>query len=80
MEESTMREICLVLYNLRGCDAWPQNLPFTRDRKIAFIDTEHLGQSFGDFLSRLIQFINPKIAPKGKKFWLELEAADAQRT
>lgn len=73
MDEPTMREICFVLYNLQGCDAWPQNLPFTRNGQIAFIDTEHLGQSFGDFTLRLLQFINPKIVPNAQEYWSELE-------
>lgn len=39
--ESTLRDLCVVLYAFRGLDSTAKNLPFTTDGRIAFIDTEH---------------------------------------
>lgn len=43
MSLDVLRELCIAMKALGGCDAWPRNQPFTRDGKIAFIDTEHVG-------------------------------------
>ena len=69
MDKRVLHELCLILYDLRGCDAWPQNQPFTRSGKIAFIDTEHLGASHGDFLERTIQFIPPGLVDYALRLW-----------
>lgn len=64
-----LRELCFALHDLKGCDAWPQNQPFTRTGKIAFIDTEHLGRCYGDFLDRTIKFINPALVNYALLLW-----------
>lgn len=74
MKEPVMRELCAILHDLRGCDASPQNQPFTRDGKIAFIDTEHLGRMPQDFMTRLIKDINPSLQSKAREIWDQLEA------
>lgn len=73
MSSEVMRELCCLLHDLKGCDAWPQNQPFTKEGKIAFIDTEALGKSFGDFIYRLIPFINPALHLEAYELWNFLE-------
>jgi hypothetical protein len=41
INEAVLRELCVVLHAFRGLDSTAKNMPFTRDGKIAFIDTEH---------------------------------------
>lgn len=69
MSKSIMEELCLVLYDLCGCDAWPQNQPFTTSYQIAFIDTEYLGQTPGDFLFPLLAYINPHLHGEAILLW-----------
>lgn len=71
MNRPVMQELVQALYDLCGCDAWPQNLPFMENGCIAFIDTEHVGASYGDFF-RLLPFINPLLTDEAKKLWEDL--------
>jgi hypothetical protein len=41
IEFDILDELCLVVYNFRGLDSAMNNLPFTKQNKIAFVDTEH---------------------------------------
>lgn len=41
IDEDVLRELCVVLHAFRGLDSTAKNVPFTRDGRIAFIDTEH---------------------------------------
>jgi hypothetical protein len=41
IDKDVLRELCLVFFKFRGLDSIVANVPFTEDRKIAFIDTEH---------------------------------------
>jgi hypothetical protein len=41
IDEAALRELCVALHAFRGLDSTAKNVPFTRDGKIAFIDTEH---------------------------------------
>lgn len=40
IDKQTLRELCAVVYRFPGLDSTPKNVPFTKDGKIAFIDTE----------------------------------------
>ncbi len=71
MNREVMQELVRALYDLCGCDAWPQNLPFMENGCIAFIDTEHVGLSYGDFF-RLLPFINPVLTDEAMKIWDDL--------
>ena len=42
MSKNLLRDLCTVLFKFRGLDFTPRNVPFTRDHKIAYIDTEYL--------------------------------------
>lgn len=41
IDTDVLRELCVVVYYFRGLDSGLQNMPFTYQNKIAFIDTEH---------------------------------------
>lgn len=66
-------ELGRALYDLCGCDAWPHNLPFTTGGKLAFIDTEHLGLSPGDFPARIVPYLNSAFQETALVFWQILE-------
>ncbi len=68
MDQEAVTELCMILHDLGGCDAWPHNQPFTITGKIAFVDTEHLGRSKGDFLWR----ITDRLSPEMKEYGLSL--------
>lgn len=40
LDDETLRQLCVVVSEIRGLSAGPRNLPFTSDGRIAFIDTE----------------------------------------
>lgn len=40
IDAQTLRELCVVVARFPGLDSTPKNVPFTRDGRIAFIDTE----------------------------------------
>lgn len=61
MPPEVLRELIIVMQALGGCDAWPRNQPFTRDGKIAFVDTEHVGEKQRHFARHIIPRLNPKL-------------------
>ena len=42
IDKDLLRDLCTILFKFRGLDFTPRNVPFTRDHKIAYIDTEYL--------------------------------------
>ena len=61
ISKEVLHELILVMHALGGCDAWPRNQPFTRDGKIAFVDTEHVGEKERHFARHIIPRLNPKM-------------------
>ncbi len=59
IEPETLKEYCMLMRLLGGCDAWPRNQPFTKDGKIAFIDTEHVGQKEAHFHRHILPLLDP---------------------
>lgn len=57
MSVGTLSELCTIMLYLKGCDAWPRNQPFTKDGKIAFIDTEHVGQKPEHFFRHIMPLL-----------------------
>lgn len=41
ISEDVLRDLCTVFFSFPGLDSVVDNVPFTKDGKIAFIDTEH---------------------------------------
>ncbi len=60
IDHETLQEYCTLLRLLGGCDAWPRNQPFTTDGKIAFIDTEHVGQKEAHFHRHILPLLDPE--------------------
>ena len=60
MSYEVLQELCLIMKVLGGCDAWPRNQPFTVDGKIAFIDTEHVGQKPAHFAKHVLPLLPPE--------------------
>ena len=42
IDRELLEQLCAILFRFRGLDFSVRNVPFTRDRKIGFIDTEHV--------------------------------------
>lgn len=59
MDLEVLRELCLVLYHFRGLDSGLQNMPFTYQNQIAFIDTEHWKQTRKEFLRYAKNYLSP---------------------
>ncbi len=62
-------ELAQVLVDIKGCDACLQNIPFTEDNKIAFIDTDHQGLYMGDFEKRIIPYLHPDLQQYARDLW-----------
>lgn len=61
MSKDVLRELIYMMHVLGGCDAWPRNQPFTRQGKIAFVDTEHVGEKSRHFARHIIPRLNPEL-------------------
>lgn len=75
MDLETATELCMILHDVGGCDAFPWNQPFTRSGKIAFVDTEHVGKrKFHDyFIRNIIPQLNPEMQAYGLALWAQLQ-------
>jgi len=60
IDHTTLEEYCTLMSLIGGCDAWPRNQPFTKDGKIAFIDTEHVGQKEAHFQKHILPLLDPE--------------------
>lgn len=61
MSKEVLKELIYLMHKLGGCDAWPRNQPFTKDGKIAFVDTEHVGEKKRHFARHIIPRLNPDL-------------------
>ncbi len=81
IDEAVLRDLCVALYAFRGLDSTAKNVPFTRDGKIAFIDTEHWNRH-GDkkykrrFLKYLGEHLTSDRLRLAGKLWDKLEGGD----
>jgi hypothetical protein len=78
MRRDEMEELGRCLFDLRGCDAFLQNLPYTKGGKIAFIDTEHIGSCFGDFVLRIIPHLTVDMQKEARQLWWDLQLEEAE--
>lgn len=74
IDKEMLTELCMILHDVGGCDAWPRNLPFTSSGKIAFVDTEHVGRKKGDFVKHIIPVLNPQMQEYAWALWRHLES------
>lgn len=61
MSKKTLEELCTIMVELGGCDAWPRNQPFTKQGKIAFIDTEHVGHKEAHFERHIMPLLDEQM-------------------
>jgi len=79
IDKSVLRELCLVLFHFRGLDSITKNMPFTKDGRVAFIDTEHwrrhdrLKKEGKKILSHIDSHLSDKRRKLAKKLIKELE-------
>jgi len=73
-----MRELAVVLYYFRGLNSTTANLPFTRESKIAFIDTERWSNN-KDFLRHVGMHLRPSRRDLAREIYDELKRKREQR-
>jgi hypothetical protein len=73
MDKEVLRELCVLLHDLGGCDSLPRNQPFTRTGKIAFVDTEDVGKLKDHFLKFTVRALNPELQTYAIDLWQKLE-------
>jgi hypothetical protein len=69
IDEDVLRELCVVLLAFRGLDSWTKNLPFTRDGRIAFIDTERWERSERPWLRHVGEHLSRSSWKIAQKIW-----------
>jgi hypothetical protein len=73
MHKEVLTELCTILQDLGGCDSLPRNHPLTRSGKIAFIDTEHVGEFKDFFYMYLVPALSPELQDYALTLWETLE-------
>lgn len=73
MDIDMLTELCTILHAVGGCDAFPRNQPFTKEGKIAFVDTEHVGKMKGHFLKHIVPALNEELQAYAIALWNKLE-------
>ena len=58
INKETLKELCTVLYYFRGLDSDWDNLPFTYQNQIAFVDTENWEDDRQEYLLKLKVFLS----------------------
>lgn len=74
ISEPVLRELCLVLFRFRGLDSIVDNVAFTTEGKLAFIDTEHwYGGRRRPYLRHIRQFLSSDNRQLAKKLFRQFE-------
>ncbi len=73
MDKKTLSHLCRIILQVGGIDARPRNIPFTHSGKIAFIDTEHVGNKKASFFKYTLPKLNKKNQKYAKELWTNLE-------
>ncbi|CUI16617.1 conserved putative secreted protein [Candidatus Protochlamydia naegleriophila] len=79
MSVEMLTELCTILHAVGGCDAFPRNQPFTKEGKIAFVDTEHVGKMKGHFLKHIVPALNEELQAYAIALWNKLEDEENER-
>lgn len=74
MNKEMVTELCMILHDVGGCDAYPWNQPFTHSGKIAFVDTEHVGKfKYHDyFIRHIVPSLNEGMQAYAIALWNQL--------
>lgn len=78
MDIDFLTELCTILHDVGGCDSFPRNQPFTHSGKIAFVDTEHVGQMIGHFHKHLVPALNKELQAYAVALWEKLEEEERE--
>lgn len=75
MDKEILTELCMILHDVGGCDAFPWNQPLTHSGKIAFVDTEHVGnlKFFDYFIKNIVPALNEENQAYALSLWTKLE-------
>lgn len=79
MTEKVFIELCTLMHDLGGCDAYPRNQTFTKSGKIAFIDTEDVGNKKSHFPQNIIPLLNEDLKDQAQSIWDQLEYEEQLR-
>lgn len=79
MNHEILTELCTILHEVGGCDAYPRNQPFTRAGKIAFVDTEHVGEKKEHFFKHILPALNPEMQQFAVSLWNLLEKQKGEK-
>lgn len=67
-----LEELARVMIDVKGCDATLQNIPLTRDGKMAFLDTDHQGFYPDAWERRIIPSLSPDMQKYARDLWRRL--------
>ena len=74
IDAAVLRELCLVLFRLRGLDSIIDNVAFTSEGKLAFIDTEHwYGGRRRPYLRHIRRYLSSDNRRFAKKLFRQFE-------
>lgn len=79
MSKEVFVELCTLMHELGGCDAYPRNQTFTKSGQVAFIDTEDLGQKKSHFPNNIIPLLKEDLKAEAQSFWDQLEYEEQLR-
>lgn len=74
IDKEILTELCRLLHALGGCDAFTRNQPFTKSGKIAFVDTEHVGQKKDAFQRHVMSHLRHEMQDYARWLWNKMEA------
>lgn len=72
ISKEQLEELATVFYAVDGVDAFLQNIPFTTDEKIAFIDTDHVGVYPDAWEGRIVPHLPPELQDYAREFYRNL--------
>jgi hypothetical protein len=76
IDPQTLRDLCVVVFHFNGLDSIVKNVPFTEDRKIAFIDTESWNRHEGRKpLKYIREYLSSERWDQARDIFDELEQA-----
>lgn len=73
IDDTSLRELCVVLYEIRGLDSNAKNIAITDDGKIAFVDTENWRRDKEGYLRRIKEYLPKDRRKLAKKIFAELD-------
>lgn len=69
ISKKKLTELCKILFDIRGLDGTFNNLPFTKSKQIAFIDTEHWNWEDRGLLRKIMDVLPPDSQDYVNRLW-----------